>query len=455
MSTRVYSPLGMLGYGFPERSLRAAMELEPDALAVDAGSVDPGPYYLGAGVSFTNDVMVHRDLSLLLPAALKAGVPLIVGSAGGAGARPHLELTRAIIERVAAEQGLRFRLAVIPSDLPIEVVQQAIREGRVVDFEVGRELTSEDVAACRHLVGQMGVEPFLEALSGGAQVVLAGRAYDAAGPASLPILEGADRGLAFHMGKIVECGSQVALPRASDGVVAEVFDDRFEIAPADPDKVSTVGLVAGHTLYEKANPYHHGMPGGHLDLHGSTFEQLDERRVAVRGSRFVAEEPYAIKLEGAAFVGHRAVCLAGVRDPILIGHLDEMLDAVRRKVAADLDSRVDGSTYRLRFRVFGHDAIMGDLEPCPAPTGHEVGVLIDVTAGTPEDAATVAALARSASLHMGYEGRKATAGNLAFPFSPAEFPAPDAYEFRVYHLLSDVDPTELFPITWTEVDGRG
>jgi hypothetical protein len=82
-------------------------------------------------------------------------------------------------------------------------------------------------------------------------------------------------------------------------------------------------------------------------------------------------------------------------------------------------------------------------------------VLIDVTAGSPQDAATVAALARSASLHMGYEGRKATAGNLAFPFSPAEFPAPDAYEFRVYHLLSGVDPTALFPITWVEVDGRG
>lgn len=454
MSTRVYAPLGMLGYGFPERSLRAAMDMAPHALAVDAGSVDPGPYYLGAGVSFTNEVMVHRDLSLLLPAALEAGVPLIIGSAGGAGARPHLELTRAIVERVAAEQGLRFRMAVIPSDIPVDVVQEAIRDGRIVDFEAGRELTPEDAASCRHLVGQMGVEPFLEALTDGAQVVLAGRAYDAAGPAALPILEGADRGLAFHLGKIVECGSQVALPRASDGVIAEVFEDRFEITPADPDKRSTVALVAGHTLYEKADPFHHGMPGGHLDLREATFEQLDERRVTVRGSRFVAEEPYAIKLEGAAFVGHRAVCLAGVRDPILLEHLDEMLDGVRRKVAADLEGRVDGATYQLRFRVFGHDGVMGALEPSPGPTGHEAAVLIDVTAGSPEDAATVAALARSASLHMGYEGRKATAGNLAFPFSPAEFPAPDAYEFRVYHLLSGVDPTALFPITWVEVDGR-
>jgi hypothetical protein len=454
VSTRVYAPLGMLGYGFPERSLRAAMDMAPHALAVDAGSVDPGPYYLGAGVSFTNEVMVHRDLSLLLPAALRAGVPLIIGSAGGAGARPHLELTRAIVERIAAEQGLRFRMAVIPSDIPVDVVQEAVRDGRIVDFEAGRELTPDDVASCRHLVGQMGVEPFLEALTGGAQVVLAGRAYDAAGPAALPILEGADRGLAFHLGKIVECGSQVALPRASDGVIAEVFDDHFEITPADPEKRSTVALVAGHTLYEKADPFHHGMPGGHLDLREATFEQLDERRVTVRGSRFVAEEPYAIKLEGAAFVGHRAVCLAGVRDPILLEHLDEMLDGVRRKVAADLEGRVDGATYQLRFRVFGHDGVMGDLEPSQGPTGHEAAVLIDVTAGSPQDAATVAALARSASLHMGYEGRKATAGNLAFPFSPAEFPAPDAYEFRVYHLLSGVDPTALFPITWVEVDGR-
>ena len=85
MTMTVYSPMGMLGYGFPERSLRHAMTYAPDVIAVDAGSTDPGPYYLGTGTSFTSRAMVRRDLALLLDAARTADIPLIIGSAGGAG----------------------------------------------------------------------------------------------------------------------------------------------------------------------------------------------------------------------------------------------------------------------------------------------------------------------------------------------------------------------------------
>ena len=67
---KIYAPLGLLGYGFPEPSLHAAMEWGPDLIAVDAGSTDPGPYYLGAGVSFTSRTMVKRDLGLLLGACV-------------------------------------------------------------------------------------------------------------------------------------------------------------------------------------------------------------------------------------------------------------------------------------------------------------------------------------------------------------------------------------------------
>src|SRR5439155_17693356 len=107
--------------------------------------------------------------------------------------------------------GLRFRLAIIPADQDQALVKRQLASGRVVDFEVGRELTAEDVDACDHLVAQMGVEPLLCALDGGAQVMVAGRAYDAALPAALPLLRGCDPGLSWHMGKIAECGSMVAL----------------------------------------------------------------------------------------------------------------------------------------------------------------------------------------------------------------------------------------------------
>ncbi|MDD4464731.1 MAG: hypothetical protein PHR86_10875, partial [Desulfobacterales bacterium] len=113
---RVLSPTAILGYGFPESSFARGMEKKPDLIAVDAGSTDPGPYYLGSGKSFTSRPAVMRDLRIMLKGALNAGVPLIVGSAGGAGARVHVDWTTEITREIAAEEGLRFSMAVIYAD---------------------------------------------------------------------------------------------------------------------------------------------------------------------------------------------------------------------------------------------------------------------------------------------------------------------------------------------------
>ena len=40
---RLLSPTGMLGSGFAESTLARGVELEPHAIAVDAGSTDVGP----------------------------------------------------------------------------------------------------------------------------------------------------------------------------------------------------------------------------------------------------------------------------------------------------------------------------------------------------------------------------------------------------------------------------
>ena len=44
---RVLSPTAILGYGYPRQSLDEGMRREPHVIAVDAGSTDGGPYYLG------------------------------------------------------------------------------------------------------------------------------------------------------------------------------------------------------------------------------------------------------------------------------------------------------------------------------------------------------------------------------------------------------------------------
>ena len=86
---RILSPTAILGYGFPRNSFEKGMAQKPHVIAVDAGSTDPGPYYLGSGHSFTDNQAVKRDLEIMLPAAKSAGIPVIIGSAGGAGGLWH------------------------------------------------------------------------------------------------------------------------------------------------------------------------------------------------------------------------------------------------------------------------------------------------------------------------------------------------------------------------------
>jgi hypothetical protein len=188
-----------------------------------------------------------------------------------------------------------------------------------------------------------------------------------------------------------------------------------------------------------------------LDLTRTVFQQEDARTVRVRGSRWVTAPRYTIKLEGAARVGYRAICVAGARDPILIDRIDEVIEKVTAKVQHDLGAAFPPERYTLRFRLYGRNGVMGALEPEPELHPRELGIIIEAVADSQEAADTVCALARSASLHMGYAGRLANGGNLAFPYSPAEFAAPEVFEFRVYHLIEVENPCELFATQWSTV----
>ena len=66
------------------------MRLDPDFIGCDAGSTDPGPFYLGSGESAFPKIAVKRDLALLMKAAQSKKIPLIIGSAGTAEDTPTL-----------------------------------------------------------------------------------------------------------------------------------------------------------------------------------------------------------------------------------------------------------------------------------------------------------------------------------------------------------------------------
>jgi hypothetical protein len=70
---------------------------------------------------------------------------------------------------------------------------------------------------------------------------------------------------------------------------------------------------------------------------------------------------------------------------------------------------------------------------------------MEVVAATQALASHVLSLVRSSFLHCPFPGRKTTAGNLAFPFSPSDTAAGEVFEFSVYHLMRTADPARLFP----------
>jgi len=96
---------------------------------------------------------------------------------------------------------------------------------------------------------------------------------------------------------------------------------------------------------------------------------------------------------------------------------------------------------------------MGNLEPVKRPS-HELCVLFEVLANTQELASTICASLRSTFMHYGYEGRKSTAGNLAFPYAPSDVEYGAVYEFSVYHLMQVDNPLAQFPGQWWNPGGR-
>jgi hypothetical protein len=448
-SMTILAPCGMLGYGIPEASLAEGMKRQPDMLGVDAGSTDPGPYYLGAGKPFTNSRAYKRDLTMVLHVAREHHIPVLLGSAGGAGGTPHLEYTVEMFRDICREQGYHFRVATIAAEIPPETLKAKLHAGKILEHDTGTPLTEDDIDTSVRIVGQMGYEPFMRALEMGAEVILAGRAYDPAPMGALAMLRGYDPALVIHLGKILECGGAAAYPRhGSDALLGRLGEDYFLVEPPNPDKVCTVASVAAHTLYEKADPYNLQLPGGMLDLHEAVFEQYDPRTVKVSGSRFLRSPQYTVKLEGVRRAGFRTITIAGSRDAQLMAHVDDYIANIRQRVS---EVYPPDPGYRLLFHIYGKNGVMGPLEPQRQITSHELCFVIEVIADTADLSASVLALARSVALHTTYPGRRAIAGNLAFPFSPSDIPVGDVFEFNVYHLCVVDDPCELFPITTFEV----
>lgn len=447
---RILSATAILGYGFPMESFVEGMKRKPHVIAVDAGSTDPGPYYLGAGKSFTDYNSVKRDLEIMIAAGVEAGVPVIVGSAGGCGGKPHVEFALNIVEEIAREKKLTFKLAVINSEFDKEFIKKKLAKGDITPLEPAKPLVEKDVDEAVRIVAQMGEEPYIKALEEGAQVILAGRSYDPSVFAALAIKEGFDKGLAIHLGKILECASIAALPGSgSDCMFGYLHKDDFILEPLSPLRKCTTLSVAAHTLYEKTNPYILPGPGGAINLHACEFTQVSDNMVKVTGSKFVPTDDYFVKLEGVRSVGFRTISIAATKDPVMIEKIDQVVQSVKDRVVNNFEN-YGIKDFFLDFKIYGKNGTMGIFPGIDNRVAHELVIVIEAVAPTQEQANTICGFARSTMLHFGYEGRISTAGNLAFPFSPSDCKVGEVFEFNVYHLMKVDSPTEHFAITYKQ-----
>ncbi|TCR63430.1 DUF4387 family protein [Bosea sp. BK604] len=392
---RVVSACGALGYGYPKESLEAALAGQVDAIISDGGSMDAGPYYLGTGTEYFETEAVKADFRHMVEAGQRLGCPVILGSSGMAGGNRNLDLMVGIAKEVFAELGVKdAKVATIGAELDPELVIKEFQAGKLLPTGRGPDL-DEEALRDSTIVGQMGIHPLITALEDGAQYILAGRSCDIALFASDMIRRGIEPGLAYHVGHVLECGALACDPGSpSDCLVAEIYDDgtALFVAP-NPARRCTAYSIAAHSLYEESHPQLQFYPEGILAMEKTEFFSHDGRTAGIRNSRFIRSAkpwPWSIKLEGARKLGRRKVSLI---------HIDP----------ADLAKIPDD------VLVYGRNGVQTRHV---AAAERELGIIIETSARSRDAAVLLASLLTHYLIHYGYPGRKATAGNIAYPLSP-------------------------------------
>lgn len=448
------SPTGILGVGFSENHFRAALSRDLAFIGCDAGSTDGGPANLGGNKPFFSKAAIKRDLSILITGARSINVPLLIGSCGGSGGNWNLNWVREIVLEIAKEKNLHFKIAVIESEPPRDLLLKKYAEGKIHALDPAPAIDESVLKNADHIVAMMGAEAYVEAIARGADIVLAGRSTDAAIFAALPVAQGFPPGLCWHAAKIMECGgAAVVTMEKPEGMICTITDEHFTLEPVSPTQKCSPLSVAAHALYETADPYKMLEPGGELDLTEAQYESINEREVRVRGSKFTPK-PYTVKLEGASLIGYRAMVIGGVRDPVILEQFDSWFDGLKDHISENIEAVYGESIrdqYQIHYKIYGKTGVMGDREAFPDRIGNEVGLLMVTLAKTQEIAYAIAGQAAHMVLHHSVPQWEGLLSNLAFPIAPHFWSLGEAYQFVLNHVVDLDDPLELHPIRLEEV----
>ncbi|WP_425040449.1 acyclic terpene utilization AtuA family protein [Primorskyibacter sp. S187A] len=447
-SVKILIPSGALGLGYDREALARGIAEKPDLIAIDGGSTDSGPHYLGTGTSKYSRNSTKAEWRELMAARAQAGVPLLVGTAGTCGADSAVDWLLDITKEIAAETGARLKVAVLKSGQSPTHIAQKFASGAIAPLPAAPQITSDVIASCTNIVALAGAEQIQAALATEADIVIAGRATDTAIISALPLQRGCHTGAAWHGAKIGECGA-LATTQPNSGTILIQFDGiGFTITPMGKDARATPHTVSAHMLYENSDPYILHEPGGHLDVTQSQYTAIDERSVRVEGSQWIPSDAYTVKLEGARRAGFQTVSLVLVRSPRYVAHIHEWCADIREKASAKAAERIGGA-FEIELRVIGADATLGALEENPSGAV-EVGVMGIVTAESEALSRDVAKVLNPYLLHhpLTEEEEMPT---FAFPFSPPEMPRGAVYEFCLNHVMALSDPMDAFDLRVEEI----
>ncbi|NDR58407.1 acyclic terpene utilization AtuA family protein [Aliiruegeria sabulilitoris] len=445
---KVLIPSGALGLGYDRDALARGITEKPDIIAIDGGSTDSGPHYLGTGTSKYSANSTKAEWRELMAARREAGVPLLIGTAGTCGADSAVDWMLDITREIAAETAETLKVALLKSGQPASRIAHALGAGKVTPLIPAPEISPELIDSCTNIVALAGAEHIQGALETGADIVIAGRTTDTAIISALPLARGCHPGGAWHGAKIGECGALATTSPNSGTILIEFDAEGFTMTPMGVEARATPHTVSAHMLYENSDPYVLYEPGGHLDVTEATYTALDDRRVRVTGSKWVASERYTVKLEGARKAGYQYASLALVRDRRYVENIRAWCDDIEAKCSAKARERA-GDGFSLELRVIGADATLGPLDT-KAQTGSEVGVLGIVTADTEAMAREVAKILNPYLLHHPLTEQEEMP-TFAFPFSPPEMNRGVVYEFCLNHVLELADPWEAFTLETVEI----
>jgi hypothetical protein len=453
---RFIAASGGLGGGKVDAdALADAMKLSPHFIASDAGTTDAGPHALGSGIPAYPRESVIRDLALFLPLAHRAGIPVLIGSAGTAGIDSQVDWLLDIARDIAKDSRIKVRTAAIYSEQNKDYLKGLYRHDKIRALDPAPHVDEDVIDRSSHIVGMMGVEPLQRALAEGAQLIVAGRCSDAALYAALPIMKGLPPGLSWHAGKVVECGTLVCEVASKGAVFGTISEKDVVIRPFGKNLRCTPQSVAAHTFYESSDPHFHVEASGTMDLSRSTYRQADGVSVAITGSEFIPADPYTIKLEGAERVGFQSLIIGGVRDPLIIRQLDSWLAGIKAKIVASVADifrgTVSAEVYRLDFHVYGRNAVMGALEPMRNALPHEVGIVLEVTAPAQDIASKIAALCRQPLLHHPIPEWKGAITGFACLHNPAVIERGAVYRFSLNHVAVPRTPHEMFRTSMMDI----